>query len=149
MEPVTAVTTAWTIAKTAGEVSKKLYEFGKNLKDREAKQQVEEIIDKLHELKQKATELEDENRDLKEKLRFKTEDFEFKNPFWFDKQHPERPLCPKCFSKGVIAPVAMPYDNDVGVWRKCLSCDSTIEETPRNRATRSFTYGNGPDGWMG
>jgi hypothetical protein len=38
MESLTTVTTAWTIAKTAGEVSKKLYEFGKNLKDRDLKQ---------------------------------------------------------------------------------------------------------------
>jgi hypothetical protein len=40
MEPVTTVTAAWTIAKTAGEISKKLYDFGKSLKDREAKQRV-------------------------------------------------------------------------------------------------------------
>jgi hypothetical protein len=63
MEPVTTVTTVWTIAKTAGEISKKLYELGKNLKDREAKQQVDEIVDKLRELKQSASELEDENRE--------------------------------------------------------------------------------------
>ena len=37
MEPVTTVTTAWTIARTAGEISKKLYDVGKSLKDREAK----------------------------------------------------------------------------------------------------------------
>jgi uncharacterized coiled-coil DUF342 family protein len=57
MEPVTTVTTAWTIAKTAGEISKKLYEFGKSLKDREAKQQLDEIVDKVRELKQSASEL--------------------------------------------------------------------------------------------
>lgn len=47
MEPVTTVTTAWTIAKTAGEISKKLYELGKSIKDREAKQHVDEILDQL------------------------------------------------------------------------------------------------------
>jgi hypothetical protein len=52
MEPVTTVTTAWTIAKAAGEISKKLYELGKSLKDREAKHQVDEITDKPRELKQ-------------------------------------------------------------------------------------------------
>jgi hypothetical protein len=36
MEPVTTITSAWTIAKTAGDISKKLYEFGKSLKDRDA-----------------------------------------------------------------------------------------------------------------
>ena len=57
MEPVTVtpVTAAWTIAKTAGEISKKLYEFAKSLKDRDAKQQVEEMLDRLRELKHQAS----------------------------------------------------------------------------------------------
>jgi hypothetical protein len=44
MDPVTTVTATWTIAKTAGEVSKKLYELAKSLKDRDAKQQVDERV---------------------------------------------------------------------------------------------------------
>lgn len=87
MEPVTTVTTAWTIAKTAGEISKKLYELGKSIKDREAKQHVDEILDQLRELKHLASQLEDENRDLREKLRFKSSDYEFHSPFWFEKAH--------------------------------------------------------------
>ena len=78
MEPVTTVTTAWTIAKTAGEISKKLYEFGKSLRDREAKHQVDEILDTLRELKHQASQLEDENRELREKLRFKSDDHQFR-----------------------------------------------------------------------
>src|SRR5207249_11092482 len=62
MEPVTTVTTAWTIAKTAGEISKKLYEFGKSLKDRDAKRQVDEITDELRELKHQASQLEEIGR---------------------------------------------------------------------------------------
>ena len=81
MEPITTVTTAWTIAKTAGEISKKLYELGKGLKDRDTKHQVDEIVDKLRELKQSASELEDQNRELREKLRFKSDDYVFRNPF--------------------------------------------------------------------
>jgi hypothetical protein len=67
VEPTTVVT-AWTIAKAAGDISKKLYEFGRGLKDREAKQQVDEILDKVRELKHSASQLEDENRELREKL---------------------------------------------------------------------------------
>jgi hypothetical protein len=85
MEPFTTVTTAWTIAKTAGEISKKLYEVGKGLKDRDTKHQVDEIIDKLRELKQSASELEDENRELRQKSRFKSDEFVFRNPFWYHK----------------------------------------------------------------
>jgi hypothetical protein len=57
MEPVTTVTKAWAIAKAAGEISKKLYELGKTLKDREAKQHVDEIVDNLRDLKQRASEI--------------------------------------------------------------------------------------------
>ena len=52
MEPITTVTAAWSIAKTAGEISKKLYDLSTHLKEREAKQRVDEILDKLRELKQ-------------------------------------------------------------------------------------------------
>lgn len=107
MEPTT-VTTTWAIAKTAADISKKLYEFGKNLKDREAKRQVDEILDSVRELKQSASELEDENRNLREKLRFKSDDYEFRTPFWYHKESPSQPLCPACFAKSIAAPMGEP-----------------------------------------
>jgi hypothetical protein len=119
MDPVTA----WTIAKTAGEISKKLYELGKGLKDREAKQQVDDLIDKLRELKQSASELEDENRELGEKLRFKSDEYGFRNPFYFRKALPEQPLCPKCFASNIAAPMSDAYEAS-GLWRRCLVCGS-------------------------
>ncbi len=127
MEPVTAVTTAWTIAKTAGEISKKLYELGKSLKDREEKQHVDEILDQLRELKQVASELEDQNRELREKLRFKTDAYEFRNPFWYDKTNSNQPLCPKCFAKEITAPMGEPVSGYGGVRsRWCLVCNNQI-----------------------
>jgi hypothetical protein len=125
MEPVTTVTTAWTIAKTAGEVSKKLYEFGKSLKDREEKQRVEEILDQLRELKQSASELEDQNRELREKLRFKSDAYEFRSPFWYEKTNPEQPLCPKCFAVKIAAPMGEPRGLP-NTHRWCLVCNSQI-----------------------
>ena len=98
MEPITTVSGALTLAKTAGELSKKLYDFGKGLKDRDAKQKIEEVLDSLNDLKQRASELEDENRDLREQLRFKSDDYEFRNPFWYEKTAPQTALCPKCFA---------------------------------------------------
>jgi hypothetical protein len=124
MDPVTG----WAIAKAAGEISKKLYEFGKGLKDHEAKQKVDEIVDKLRELKQSASELEDENRELRELLRFKKDDFEFQNPYWIEKSHPERPLCPKCFAKQLIGPLTEEYELN-GPVRRCLACDALIRKT--------------------
>jgi hypothetical protein len=78
MDPVTAATTTWTIAKTAGEVSKKLYELGKCLRDRDVRQKVDELVDTLREIKQSASDLEDENRDLRQRLRFKSDAYEFR-----------------------------------------------------------------------
>ena len=127
MEPVTTVTTAWTIAKTAGEISKKLYDVGKSLKDREAKQRVDEILDQLRELKQLASQLEDENRDVREKLRFKSDDYEFHSPFWFEKARPDQPLCPKCFANKIAAPMGEPGQGCNSNYRMCLVCSHSIE----------------------
>ena len=129
MEPITTVTSAWTIAKTAGEISNKLYEFGKSLRDRQAREQIDEILDKLRELKQSASELEDENRDLREKLRFKSDDYEFRSPFWYDKAHGDQPLCAKCFAKSIAAPMGEPGQGCNTRYRRCLVCNARVEVT--------------------
>lgn len=134
MEPVTTVTTAWSIAKAAGEISKKLFELGKTIKDREIKQQLDEILDQVRELKQTASELEDENRDLREKLRFKSDEYEFRTPFYYLKTRPNEPLCPKCFAKGIPAPMGELGQNCSQNWRKCLVCDRGVEVTPESRS---------------
>jgi len=123
MDAVT-VTTAWTIAKTAGEISKKLFEFGKSLKDREEKQQIDEILDEVPELKKLASELEDENRELRENLRFKSDDYEFRTPFCYDKAHLDQPLCPKCFAKNIAAPMSEPGQGCNIAYRRCLVCET-------------------------
>jgi hypothetical protein len=122
MEPITTFTTAWTVAKTAGEISKKLFEFGKGLKDRDAKQHVDEILDKLRDLKQSASELEEQNRDLREKLRFKSDEFEFRMPFYYAKEKQEPAYCPVCFSKNIAAPMGLPGYECAENYRKCLVC---------------------------
>jgi hypothetical protein len=126
MEPVT-VATAWTIAKTAGEISRKLYEFQKSLKDRDAKQHVDEILDQVRELKQSASELEDENRSLREKLRFKTDDYEFLTPFWYAKGNRMQPLCAKCFAQQTAAPMGEPGQGCNDSYRRCLVCYNTVQ----------------------
>jgi hypothetical protein len=140
MEPVTTVTTAWTIAKTAGEISKKLFEYGKVLKDREAKQQIDEIVDKLRELKQSASELEDLNRELREKLRFKSDDYEFRTPFYYDKSHPDQPLCPKCFANKIIGPMGNPGHQCRAEYCRCLVCGDCVEVSRLSRQMRTPSY---------
>jgi hypothetical protein len=131
MDPITTVTSALTIAKSAGEISRKLYEFGKSLKDRDGKQQIDEVLDKLRELKQSASDLEDENRDLREKLRFRSDEYQFRSPFWYDRARATQPLCPKCFAKNVAAPMGDPGQDCSPKYRRCLVCDNCVEVGPR------------------
>jgi len=133
MDPITAVTRTWTMAKTAGEISKKLYELGKSFKDRDQRQQIDEIVDRLRYLKQSASDLEDENRALRETLRFKSDEYEFRTPFYYDKAHPDRPLCPKCFSKKDTAPMGEPGHGCDPAYRRCLVCGECIEVTKVSR----------------
>ncbi len=125
MEPAT-VTTAWSIAKTAGEIIRKLFEYEKSLEDHDSKQQIDEMLDKLRELKQSASELEDENHaELREKLRFKSDDYEFRTPFWYEKAHPDRPLCTKCFAKEITGYMGNPGHECRSNYRRCLVCGET------------------------
>lgn len=140
MDPVTTVTTTWKIAQAAGEITKKLFALGKSLKDREAKQQVDEILDELRALKQSASELEDENRELREKLRFKSDEYEFRTPFYYAKAHPDRPLCPKCFANKISAPMGEPGQGCGADYRCCLTCNNSVEvgHTPRQMRMPSY-----------
>jgi hypothetical protein len=88
---------------------------------------VDEIVDKLREIKQSASELEDENRSLREKLRFKSDDYEFRSPFWYERAKPNQPLCPKCFASNIAAPMGEPGQDCSPDYRRCLVCKDGIE----------------------
>jgi len=117
--------TAWTIAKTAGEISKKLYELGKGLKDREQQQKVDEIVDKLRDLKQLASELEDENREVREKLSSRATTTIFGLPFGIQKTSL---TCP--FARSVLLRALLPqWENSTWTapgrpYRTCLVCNN-------------------------
>jgi|SRR6266849_2516906 len=145
MDPIAAATAAWSIAKNAGEIGRKLYEIGKSVKDRDVKQQIDEITDALRELKQQAANLEDENRELREQLRFKGDDFEFRTPFWYEKAHPDRPLCAKCFAQNKAAPMGEPGQGSADNYRRCLVCLNPVKigPQPQQRAAprTGYTWG--------
>jgi|GEM_PF-1870830 len=134
MEPISAVTSALQLAKSAGDISKKLNEVWKGLKDRETKQQVEAILDNLHDLKQSAASLEDENRELREKLRFKSDHYQFRTPFWYAKDNPTQALCAKCFAQQIAAPIGERvegYNNS----RQCLVCHNWVQVGERTHTS--------------
>ena len=144
MDPVTDVT----IVKALSDLGKELYEIAKNLKDREIKKTVDDVIDELRDLKQQASDLEDENRNLREQLRFKGDDFEFRNPFHYEKKYPDRPLCAKCFAKEVVAPMSEAYRAN-GVFRRCLVCGNIVQIERSVRANTESGQVGGPNSWMG
>jgi hypothetical protein len=108
---------------TAG---KTVYDIAQGTSKIETKQQLMDVYDTLMSLKREAAELEDENRNLKERLRFNSDDFEFKNPFWYEKAHPDRPLCAKCFAAQKIAPMSEPYEGYATLARHCLVCRNEV-----------------------
>ncbi len=127
MEPISTITSTLSLVKSAADISKKLNEVWKGLKDRETKQQVEAILDNLHDLKQSAASLEDENRELREKLRFKRDHYEFRTPFWFAKDNPKQALCAKCFSQQIAAPMGVEGQGCTKLYRQCLVCHNCVQ----------------------
>ncbi len=125
-----------------------IYDVAQGLSNSDTKRQMMEVYDTLMTLKREAAELEDLNRELKEKLRFKSEDFDFKNPFWYENSHPDRPLCPKCFADKIIAPVGTPNSNQTGTSRRCLRCGEVFW-VMRLAPSASTGYGGGapPTPW--
>jgi hypothetical protein len=118
-------------------------DLAQGVSNSDTKRQMMEVYDTLMNLKSAAADLEDQNRELKEKLRFRSEDFEFKNPFWFEKSHPDRALCPKCFVDELVAPVSEPIGSTSGTYRRCFHCGEAIWEK-RFAPSGSVLYGGGP-----
>jgi hypothetical protein len=147
MEPLSTVTSVLSLAKSAGEISKKLDELWKSAKDRETKHQIELVVDQLHDLKRAAVALEDENRQLKEKLRFKSDDYEFLNPFWYVRGNRMQPLCAKCFAEQIAAPMGEPGQGCTDTHRKCLVCGNFVEvEKRRHVSAPRMSSGGSPWG---
>jgi len=109
-----------------------IFEVAQGVSNLDTKAQLMGVYDTLMNLKREAGALEDENRELKEQLRFKSEDFTFENPFWFEKTHPDRPLCPSCFADKIAAPVSKPMSNASGTFRRCLHCETAIWESHKS-----------------
>jgi hypothetical protein len=138
-----------TIVNGVADATKKLYAVIKGLKDHEAKQKLDEILDELRELKRQASELEDQNRSLREKLRFKSDEYEFKSPFWYEKTHPDQPLCAKCFTDQKIAHVKVDHDEDGDTYGRCLHCEAYVRVQQSRRYSPGPYGGSGSDDWMG
>jgi hypothetical protein len=126
---------------------KTIYEIAQGVSTIETKQELMGVYDALMSLKREAAELGDTNRALQQKLRFKSEDFEFRSPFYFDKKQPAIPLCAKCFAKEIIGPMREADNSDDGVYRRCLVCDNYVRVGAGRTRGPYVECGGGPD-WM-
>ena len=122
-DPITTLGLFNAIA-TAGRT---IFDLAQGASNSDAKRRLMEIYDTLMGLKRQAAELEDENRALKESLRFKSDDFEFKSPFWYERSHPDQPLCPKCFANQKIGQMSASYNWSGNSRRQCLVCDNGFD----------------------
>lgn len=135
-----------TLFNAIASAGKTLLEAAQGVSNLDTKRQLMDVYDALMNLKREASELEDENHALKEKLRFKSEEFEFKNPFYYDRRDPDQPLCPKCFSVQKIGPMGelQRYPNGAAYLR-CLVCDNQVEV---ERPKRGPSAAGSPHHWM-
>lgn len=126
VDPITGLS----LFKVAADAGKAIADIAKSVTDREIKQELNGIYDKLMELKQNIASLEDENRELREKSRLRSDEFEFRNPFYYEKKFPDRPLCPKCFvGSERLAPMGNAHRDMSGIeFRECLVCH-TVRNT--------------------
>jgi hypothetical protein len=117
---------AITLFSAVANAGKVVYDIAQGTARMEEKQRLMDVYNTLMSLKRDAADLEDLNRELKEKLRFRGEDFEFKTPFWYEKKHPERALCAKCYSAEKASPMSEVYEATLSFYRDCLVCGNHV-----------------------
>ena len=139
---------AVTLFSAIANAGKVVFDIAQSTTKISERQRLMDVYDELMGLKRSAADLEDENRALKEKLRFRSEDFDFKTPFWYEKKNPERPLCAKCHAKENASPMGEPYETDSGSFRKCLVCDNQEKVGPRRISGDFDPRLSGPNSWM-
>jgi hypothetical protein len=59
-------------------------------------------------------------------LRFNHDNYEFRNPFWYDKSHLDQPLCPQYFAHKIAAPISNAKESYGSSARRCLVCKNQI-----------------------
>jgi hypothetical protein len=113
--------------------AKNAVDLAKASSDHALKGAVSELYDSLLDVKARVLVLDEENRGLKAELARKDE---FVGPiephgYFFYKDKPDQPLCPKCFQSQASNPVFLgPIEMTItGKFRRCLICNWQHYET--------------------
>jgi hypothetical protein len=128
--------------------AKNARELAKASSDHALKASVSELYDSVLDVKGRVLDLDEENRRLKAELSRKDE---FTGPiephgYFFYKDKPQQPLCPKCFQSQPSNPVFMSplFNYNGGTKRTCIICHWANVETPSQtsspRSTRRRSF---------
>ena len=111
-------------------------ELAKGSSDHKLKGAINDLYDSLLDAKERVLVLDDEIRRLKAELALKDEFIGPTEPhgYFFFKEKPDQPLCPKCFQSQPQHPVFLSplTDLDGGKYRSCIICGYDNYETRRN-----------------
>ncbi|MGP8226465.1 MAG: hypothetical protein ACLQGT_09970 [Terracidiphilus sp.] len=135
MIPPEVLTTAQFLSSLVS-FAKSASDLAKKSTNHALKSAVSDLYSAVIEAKAIVLNLDEENRRLKAELARKDE---FLGPiephnYFFFKEKPNQPLCPKCFQSQPPNPVFLSplTDLDGGKYRSCLICGYENYETPRN-----------------
>jgi hypothetical protein len=106
-------------------------DLAKASSDHALKGAVNELYDSVFDVRTRVLELDEENRGLKAELARKGEFIGPIEPhgYFFYKDKPDKPLCPKCFQSQPSNPVFLNPVEGTGRLRRCLICNWQHYET--------------------
>lgn len=128
------VATVGGLVNAAVSTAKTVRDLAKDSSDSKLKNEISSLYDALLDIKAKVLEIDDENRSLKAQLAAK-DDIEGPvepHGYFFHKDKPEKPICPKCFQSQPqnIVYLQPPHKWNGGQRRDCLVCGFHHMETP-------------------
>jgi len=142
--PTVVLTTAQLVGGLAAS-AKNVLDLAKASSDHSLKASVSELYDSVLDVKGRVLDLDEENRNLKGELARKDEIVGPLDPYgyFFYKDKPERPLCPKCLQSLPKNPVYLPplQSFEGGTYRFCMICGFENYETPRKYSSESAVAG--------
>ncbi len=121
-------------------------DLAKDSSNHELKAIISELYDAVLDVKGQVLVLDEENRNLREELARKDEIVGPLDPhgYFFCKNKPGQPLCPKCFQslpKNVVfLPPLQSFDG--GTYRFCMICGFEHYETPRKHSSEPLAVGH-------
>jgi hypothetical protein len=132
-----AVLTTAQLVGTLVASAKNARDLAKGSSDNELKASISELYDSLIDVKARVFDLDEENRRLKADIAKKDQVIGPIGQFgyFFHKDNPEQPLCPKCFQNQASNTVFLGplHKHNNGLLRKCPVCDYGNYEEPAKR----------------